>query len=307
MGHGRAGICGISRGVGLTKTMRPAAGAVVGRIVRRPFVIVGLLGVVALVCSGCAGGAQHLGAKPVDHHAVARVKTTPATSTTRSRRPRRRPPQRPPSRPTRARSLLRFSRRRRPAPAPRRRTDPFPPACVWSNFVTRVSTDQGTYAAGAPVQIALVFENTGPACTVNETGYACPVVNIDNAAGALVWSSAAPASTGCPSTFTGPTVLAANWSQRLLDPVGPGLVHTGTDAGVSWLAGSGRSVRDHRAERWWIQPDSGGAGGDGQPHRSEPVARSGSGRSRERRPRPDHSGPVQLRSPDLSRPPGTLS
>jgi hypothetical protein len=84
---------------------------------------------------------------------------------------------------------------------------------VWTNFAARVSTGQGTYSSGQPVQIALGFENTGPACTVNETGYACPVVNIDNAAGTLVWSSAAPASTGCPSTFTGPTVLAANWSQ----------------------------------------------------------------------------------------------
>ncbi len=58
-----------------------------------------------------------------------------------------------------------------------------------------------------------MFENTGPACTVNETGYACPLVNIDSGSGSLVWSSAAPVSTGCPSTFTGPTVLASNWSQ----------------------------------------------------------------------------------------------
>ncbi len=194
--------------------MKPAAGVVAGRIARRPFVVVGLLGVVALVCSGCAGGAQHLGEKPVDHHAVARVKTTPATSTQPS--PTTTTTTAPAVRANASRLTPAIQPGPAPVPAPATTTttiDPFPPACVWSNFVTRVSTDQGTYSTGQPVQIALAFENTGPACTVNQTGYACPVVNIDNASGALVWSSAAPASAGCPSTFTGPTVLAANWSQ----------------------------------------------------------------------------------------------
>jgi hypothetical protein len=63
------------------------------------------------------------------------------------------------------------------------------------------------------VQITLVFENKGPACTVNTTGYACPLVNVDNAAGTSVWSNQAPISTGCAAAFTGPTTLAANWSQ----------------------------------------------------------------------------------------------
>ncbi len=209
MGHGRAGMCGIPRGVGLTKTIKPAAGGVAGRMARRPFVIVGLLGVVALACSACAGGPQHLGAKPVDHHAVARVKTTPATSTTTQPSPSTTTS----TSPTVKTNASTFTPAVAPAPATTTTTAPFPSACVWSNFVARVSTDQGTYSPGQPVQIALVFANTGPACTVNETGYACPVVNIGNAAGALVWSSAAPASTGCPSTFSGPTVLAANWSQ----------------------------------------------------------------------------------------------
>jgi len=84
---------------------------------------------------------------------------------------------------------------------------------VWTAFATKVSTDQGNYSPGQPVQITLEFENTGPACTVNSTGYACPLVSIHDAAGALVWSSAAPVATGCPSTFTGPMTLAANWSQ----------------------------------------------------------------------------------------------
>ena len=155
----------------------------------------------------------------MDHHAVARVKTTPTTSTTTQ-----------PSHstttttaPTVKTNASTFTPAVQPVPVPvpvpapapattTTTTDPSPPACVWSNFVTRVTTDQGTYSTGQPVQIALVFENTGPACTVNATGYACPLVNIHNAAAALVWSSAAPVSTGCPSTFS-PTVLAANWSQ----------------------------------------------------------------------------------------------
>ena len=172
--HGRAGISLNSALPGADAAMKHVAGAVAGRLARRPLLI-GLMGAVALVCSGCGGGGQqHLGARPVDHRAVVRVQTTPATSTT---------------------------------------TTPFPPPCVWSNFVARVSTDQSTYSPEQPVQIMLGFANTGPACTVNTTGYACPLVTIDNAAGALVWSSAAPTSVGCPSTFTGPTVLAASWSQ----------------------------------------------------------------------------------------------
>jgi hypothetical protein len=83
-----------------------------------------------------------------------------------------------------------------------------------------VNTDQGTYSPGQPVQITLKFANAGPACTVNATGYACPLVDIDNSSGALVWSNEAPSSTGCPSTFTGPTVLAANWTQSFSIPWG---------------------------------------------------------------------------------------
>jgi hypothetical protein len=58
-----------------------------------------------------------------------------------------------------------------------------------------------------------VFANAGPTCTVNATGYGCPLVNIADGSGALVWSSAAPISTGCPSQFTGPTLVPANWTQ----------------------------------------------------------------------------------------------
>jgi hypothetical protein len=84
---------------------------------------------------------------------------------------------------------------------------------VWSSFAAKVSTDAPSYAPGQVVQITLEFLNTGPACTVNATGYACPLVNIDNSAGALVWSNQAPVTTGCAAQFTGPMVLEANWSQ----------------------------------------------------------------------------------------------
>jgi hypothetical protein len=200
--------------LGLTFSLetKPVAASVVARTVRRPLVI-GLLGVVALACSSCGGGApQHLGAKPVEHDAVARVKTAPATSTIQ-------PPPTTTSTtaPTPAvkTNASTFTPAVQPAAAPATTTttDPLPPACVWSDFATRVSTDQSSYLPGQPVQVSLVFANAGPACTVNQTGYACPLLNIENASGALVWSNAAPTSAGCPSTFTGPTVLAANWSQ----------------------------------------------------------------------------------------------
>jgi hypothetical protein len=177
---------------------------------RRPFVV-GLVGLLALLCASCAGGTQHLAAKPVHHKAGPNVKTDAATSTNHP----------PASTTTSTLATVRtnantFTPAPQPAPPPTTTTTstvPFPPGCVWSDFVAHVSTDQSSYSPGQPVQIALLFANTGPACTVNSTGYACPLVNIDNASGSLVWSSAAPVSSGCPSTFTGPTVLAANWSQ----------------------------------------------------------------------------------------------
>jgi len=191
------------------RRMRPAD-AVGRRVVRGPFVV-GLLGLLALLCASCAGGTQHLAAKPVHHKAVLHVKTDAATSTNHP----------PASTTTTTLPTVRTNANTfTPAPQPARpptttttSTVPLPPGCVWSDFATRVSTDQSSYSPGQPVQIALLFANTGPACTVNSTGYACPLVNIDDASGSLVWSSAAPVATGCPSTFTGPTVLAANWSQ----------------------------------------------------------------------------------------------
>lgn len=185
-------------------------GAPARRSVRRTSVI-GLLGVLALLCASCAGGPQHLADKPVHHKAGPDVKTDPATSTTAPTTSTTSTTAPAPK--TKAST---FTPAAAPAPVAATTTtttDPYPPGCVWSDFTAKVSTDKTTYSAGEPVQITLEFVNTGPACTVNETGYACPVVDIDNASGALVWSSAAPVSTGCSSTFTGPTVLAANWSQ----------------------------------------------------------------------------------------------
>ncbi len=92
-------------------------------------------------------------------------------------------------------------------------TDPGPPPCDWANFSTTVSTDQSSYAPGQTVAITLMFKNTGAACTVNATGYACPRVDVDDASGTLVWSSAAPVSTGCASQTEPPTVLEARWTQ----------------------------------------------------------------------------------------------
>lgn len=195
------------------RASRPAFG-MAQRGVRRSAVI-GLLGVVALVSASCAGGPQHhVGADAVSHQAGARVKTDPAiaTTTTSSTTTTTAPA---PGVKTNAST---FTPAAVPAPAPAptttTTTDPFPPACVWSNFTTKVSTDQGAYSPGQAVQITLVFANAGPACTVNTSGYGCPRVNVDNSAGALVWSNAAPSSTGCPAAFIGPTVLPANWSQN---------------------------------------------------------------------------------------------
>lgn len=181
------------------------------RVIRRSFGV-GVLGVLALVCASCSSGPQHLAAKPVDHGTALHVKTDPVTSTSA-----------PSSTTTTTAPAVKTSPNTfvpapAPAPAPAAvptttTTNPFPPGCVWSNFATKVSTDQGSYAPGQPVQITLEFVNAGPACTVNATGYACPRVNIDNAAGTLVWTNAAPVTSGCPSSFSGPTVLPANWSQ----------------------------------------------------------------------------------------------
>jgi hypothetical protein len=164
--------------------------------------------VVALLCASCGGGPQHLAAKPLPHKAASTPKSDPTTTT------------HPPSTTTSTTAPLpktyasTFTPAAAPAPATTTTTtNPYPPGCVWSDFATKVSTDQSTYAAGQPVNITLEFANAGPACTVTATGYACPLVNIENAGGALVWSSAAPVSAGCPSTYTPPTVLAANWSQ----------------------------------------------------------------------------------------------
>ncbi len=180
------------------------------RLGRRPIVIGGA-GVLALLGASCTGGTQHLAAKPVPHTVGAYVETDPATSTIDS----------PPSTTSTTAPALApkadastVGAAAQPAPAPTTTTTvPFPPGCVWGDFAAKVSTDQSTYPAGQAVQITLEFANAGPACTVDATGYACPLVNIENAAGAVVWSNAAPVPTGCPSTFTGPTVLAAHWSQ----------------------------------------------------------------------------------------------
>jgi hypothetical protein len=193
-------------------------GVVARRTVGRPFLI-GLVGVLAVVCASCSGGSEHLADKAASHTADRMVKSDPVTSTTAvpaSTTTTTVPAAVPAPEPKSNANTVVPAAQPAPAPAPpatTTTTDPFPPACVWSNFAAKVSTDRGNYAAGQAVQITLEFENTGPACTVNQTGYACPLVNIDNAAGGLVWSSAAPVSTGCATTFTGPTVLAANWSQ----------------------------------------------------------------------------------------------
>jgi hypothetical protein len=185
------------------------------RIVRRSFGIAAL-GVLALVCASCAGGPQHLGAKSVRDGAVSHVKTDPVTSTSA-------PSTTTTTAPAPKTDPSTFTPPPAPAPAPvatTTTTNPLPPGCVWSNFATGVTTDKGSYSAGQPVQITLEFANAGPACTVNATGYGCPRVNITNAAGTLVWTNAAPVSTGCPTTFTGPTVIAANWTQSFAIPWG---------------------------------------------------------------------------------------
>lgn len=189
---------------------RPVAGAASRR--GRRALVLGVLGVVALASASCSSGPQHEAAKVSSHASVDRVKTDPATSTsapqattTTTTAPAVKTAPNtfvPPAAPAAA-----------PAPTTTTTTSPFPPACVWSNFAARVSTDQGSYPAGQPVQITLAFANSGPACTVNASGYACPRVNIDDGAGTLVWSNAAPTTTGCPSAFTGPNVLPGNWSQ----------------------------------------------------------------------------------------------
>lgn len=180
-----------------------------GRAVRRPLLLA-LVGALALLCASCAAGPQHPSASQVRHSAGPRVKTDPATSTTVP----------PTTTTTTAPAPKTDARTYTPPPSPppppaatTTTTAPPPPACNWNEFVAKVTTDQATYPSGQPVQITLVFENAGPACTVTATGYACPLVNIDNASGTLVWTNAAPASSGCPSTYTGPNVLAANWSQ----------------------------------------------------------------------------------------------
>lgn len=189
------------------------------RAVRRATVI-GLLGVVALVSASCSGGPQHhVGAGATHHHAATHVKTDPAIATTTSPTTTTTTTAPAPGVKTNANTFTPAPAPPAPAPAPApaptttTTTDPFPPACVWSNFVTKASTDQGSYSHGQAVQITLVFANAGPACTVNTSGYGCPRVDIDNSAGALVWSNGAPSTTGCPSAFIGPTVLPANWSQ----------------------------------------------------------------------------------------------
>jgi hypothetical protein len=190
-------------------------GVVARRTVRRPLLI-GLVGVLAVVCASCGGGSAHLAVRPASHTGGPMLRTDPVTSMTdppASTTTTTAPAPAPASGPKTNANTIVPAVQPAPAPATTTTTDPFPPGCVWSNFAAKVSTDQGNYAAGQAVQITLEFENTGPACTVNQTGYACPLVTVDNAAGAFVWSSAAPVSTGCATTFTGPTVLAANWSQ----------------------------------------------------------------------------------------------
>jgi hypothetical protein len=189
------------------------AHAEAGGRVRRLF-LVGLVGVLALLCASCGGGPQHLAAKQVAHKAGVDAKSDPTTTTTDP--PSTTTSTTAASPKTEAGTYVPAVAAPAPAPAPAATTtttDPFPPGCAWSDFAANVTSDQSTYAAGQPVQITLELANAGPACTVTATGYACPLVNVDNAAGTLVWSSAAPVSAGCPSSFTAPTVLASNWSQ----------------------------------------------------------------------------------------------
>ena len=171
--------------------------------------VIGVLGVVALASAACSGGPSHQAAKVPQHAAADHVRTDPATVTS--------DPQATTTTTTAPAPKTDASTfTPPPAPAPvatTTTTSPLPAGCVWSNFASKVTTDQNLYSSGQPVQITLEFANAGPACTVNSTGYACPLVNIDNSAGALVWSNEAPTSVGCPSTFTGPMVLPANWTQ----------------------------------------------------------------------------------------------
>lgn len=92
-------------------------------------------------------------------------------------------------------------------------TNPLPPACVWSNFSTTVTTDQGDYATGGTVAITLTFRNGATPCTVNSTGYGCPAVDIDDASGTLIWTSTPQPSTGCAAAFAPATVLGTTWTQ----------------------------------------------------------------------------------------------
>jgi len=94
-------------------------------------------------------------------------------------------------------------------------SDPLPPVCNWANFSTTVTSDQAAYPQGQTVHITLTYRNAGARCTLYVTGYGCPEVDIDNAAGQQTWTTAPIPSTGCAETFTpgSPTVLEATWSQ----------------------------------------------------------------------------------------------
>ena len=92
--------------------------------------------------------------------------------------------------------------------------------------------------------------------------------------------------------------------------MGAGVLHAGA-GGLSRPAGSARSVSSRRDERGREQPDSGGRAGGDQPHRGDLVTRGGpAGPGEARRDGSGWSGRWPTgrgRSPDLSRPPATLS
>lgn len=192
--------------------MRREPGSTVARKVVRVPAAIGVLVALALLCASCGGGTPHAAGKA--HQAVAQhVRTSPATvspqsSTTTTTTA--------PAVKTSPNTFVPTTHPAPPPPAPTTTTTttttPFPPACGWSNFATTVSTDQSTYSSGQAVHITLVFANRGPACTANASGYGCPDVDVDNSSGTLVWSNAAPVTTGCPSLY-GPTVVPATWSQ----------------------------------------------------------------------------------------------
>ncbi len=312
---GGPGCCGIPRGVGLTKVTDARGGCRRGtddpstvRDRRSPGS--GGAGLFGLCRRSSASSGEQGGCR--DHHAVARVKTTPVTSTT----------QPSPSTTTTT------------APAVKTNASTFTPAVPPAPAPAPVDHDDDNCPVPTGVRVEQLrcegqygsrhlFDRTaGPdSARVREhrTGVHGESHRLRVSArqhrqriGSIGVVERGAGIGGMPVDLHGTDRAGGELVAELLDHVGTGLVHPRTDAGVSRRAGSGRSVRDHRAEQWRLQPDSGGAGGDGQPH---PVAspkpkavpagrRIPPGRFRQ-------IGAVGRqatgRSPDLSRPPGTLS